>query len=95
MDLGKTATGCGESVGSHLHNIVSQHIKTKHLGCFNHILGCLSCISMTKECGFLESLLRSFFSSISWPHLSEDLFGYIPGITTITMQSRNYPGAAV
>ena len=40
----------------------------KHLGYFNYILGCLSCISVTKECyqiGFLESSLRSFFSFIS------------------------------
>ena len=38
----------------------------QHLGYFNHILGCLSCISVTKEyyqIGFLESLLRSFFIS--------------------------------
>ena len=45
---------------------------------FNHILGCLSCISVTKECyqiGFLESSLSLFQSpSISQPHLSEDLF---------------------
>ena len=36
----------------------------KHLGYFNHILGCLSCIGVTKECyqiDFLSSL-RSFFS---------------------------------
>ena len=62
------------------------------------ILGCLSWISVTKECyqiGFLESSSRSFFSSVSQPHRSEDLFGYIPGITTTTMQPRNYPGAAV
>ena len=41
----------------------------KHLGYFNYILGCPSCISVTKECyqiGFIESSLRSFFlSSIS------------------------------
>ena len=45
-----------------------HHCK-KHLDYFNHILGCPSCISVTKECyqiGFLESSLRSFlFSSIS------------------------------
>ena len=45
------------------------YILQKHLGYFNHILGCPSCISVTKECyqiGFLESSLRSFFfSSIS------------------------------
>ena len=40
----------------------------KHFGLFNHVLGCLSCVSVTKECyqiGFLESSLRSSFSSIS------------------------------
>ena len=40
----------------------------KHLGYFNHILGCLSCISVTKECyqiGFFESSLRSFFIIIT------------------------------
>ena len=46
-----------------------KHTQQKHLGYFNHILGCLSCSSVTKECysiGFFESsLLRSFFSSIS------------------------------
>ena len=65
---------------------------------FDHILGCLSWISETKGCyqiGFLESSLRSFFSSISYSHLSEDLFGYIPGITTAAMQPRNYPRAAM
>ena len=53
-------------------------------------LGCLSCISVPKECyriGYLESSLRSFFISyISSSLFSEDLLGYIPGITTTTMQ---------
>ena len=43
--------------------------KKKHLGYFNHILGCLSCISVTKECYqivFIECSLRSFF--FSWLH---------------------------
>ena len=46
-------------------NINSQQLI---LGYFNHILGGLSCISVTKECyqiGFLESSLRSFFSFVS------------------------------
>ena len=45
----------------------------KHLGYFNHILGCLSCISVTKECyqiGYLEGSLRSFFIS----YISSSLF---------------------
>ena len=51
----------------------SNYITAKHLGYFNHILGCLSCINVTKECyqiGFLESSLRSSFSSITayWLH---------------------------
>ena len=52
----------------------------EHLGYFNHVL---RCISVTKECyqiGLLASPLRT------------PIFGYIPGISTITMQSRNSPG---
>jgi len=41
---------------------------------------------VTKKCyqiGFLESSLKSFFFSyISYSLSSEDLFGYIPGIST-------------
>ena len=43
----------------------------------------------TAKLGFLESSSRSFFISyISLPLFSEDLFGYIHGITTKTMQPR-------
>ena len=56
-------------------------------------LGCFSCTSVTKECyqvGFLEGSLRSFFISyVSSSLFSEELFGYIPGIPTTTMQPRN------
>ena len=42
--------------------IFSQRCHTsqqKHLGYFNHILGCLSCISVTNKCYQIESSLRS------------------------------------
>ena len=41
------------NIGSHgreLGNEVLCVSQQKHLGYFNHILGCLSCISVTKEC---------------------------------------------
>ena len=76
--------------------------KTKqHMGYFNHIFGGLSCISvhgghqrgMLYQIRFLESSLRSFFIGyISSSLFSEDLFGYIPGISSTTMQPRNSPG---
>ena len=62
-------------------------------------LGCLNRIRVIKECyqiGFLEGSLRNIFLSyISSSVFSDDLFGYIPGITTTTMQPRNFPGADV
>ena len=52
-------------------------------------LGCLSCISVTKECyqiGFLESSLRRFFiSSLASLFFSDGLSGYIPGIPTTSV----------
>ena len=71
-------------------------ITAKTLGLIHPHLGCLSCISSTKECyqiGFLEGSLRSFF--ISYINFSEDLFGNIPGNTTTTMQPTNSPEADV
>ena len=84
-------------VGTYYEGYVEDLIHSKNT-CITSttFLGCLSYISVTKECyqiGFLEGSLRSSFISSSL--FSEDLFGYIPSISTTTMQPRNYPGADV
>ena len=74
------------------------YINAKTLWLLQPHLGCLSCISVTKECyqiGFLEGSLRSFFISYCNINFSEDLFGNIPGNTTTTMQPTNSPEADV
>ena len=54
---------------------------------FNHILACLSCISVTKG-GYVFLKVHRGASSlvISASLFSKDLFAYIPGIFTTTMQ---------
>ena len=55
------------------------------LGSTNHILDCLSCISVIKECyqiSFLKAHWEAF-SLVSSSLFSEDLFAYNPGISTM------------
>ena len=40
----------GHSASHLIPGLISIYYIAKHLGCFNHILGSLSCISVTKEC---------------------------------------------
>ena len=53
--------------------------KTLECDTSSTFLGRFSCISVTKDCNQFTGKLFSF---------SEDLFGYIPGISTTTMQPR-------
>ena len=75
-----------------------HHCKKNTWVTLTTFLGCLSCISVTKEryqIDFLEKFIEELlFSYISCIFFSEDLlvFGYIPGIPTTSMQPRNSPG---
>ena len=79
----------------HIHKLTPKpmsffntHCKNTWVSYFNHIFF-FSEWPRTPKLGFLESSSRSFFISyISSPLFSEDLFGYIHGITTKTMQPR-------
>ena len=68
---------------NHTHWLVnSEHCKTTWIT-LTTFLGYLSCISVTKnryQIGILDSSLRSFF--FSYTLFSEDLFGYIPSISS-------------
>ena len=64
-------------------------------------LSCLSCISVTKKCYqigfFIQRLIEKLFLQLHQLQslLSEDIFGFIPWISTTTMQPRKSPGADV
>ena len=83
-------------VNSYSHNC-SYTAKAFGLRTSTTFLGCPSCITVTKECyqiGLLESSLRDV-STLASLFLSEDLFGYIPGIAITTMQPRNSFGRCI
>ena len=80
-------------------NCTASHGITYTWVTFTTFLGFSSYISVTKECyqiGFLnwKFIEELFFTSLS-SLFSKDLFGYISGILTTSMQSRNSLGADV
>ena len=67
---------------------IALWLHCENTGYFNHILGCPSCISVTKEhqIGFLESSLKSFFLV----PLASILFRKTYLVTFLAFQSQNH-----